>query len=162
MASKAGVFCYRAAVDPELVFKIINTLPMPIWLVWVLAPKSKISRFFCDALWPWAVLAGVYATLIVVAMTSGEGGGDLSSLAGLMEAFSSEWAVLAGWAHYLCFDLFVARWIMRDAPEGGYKLSPILILTLMVGPVGLLVYTLLRSWIGGGAESGDAKLSAAA
>ena len=71
-------------------------------------------------------------------------GASFSSLAGVMAGFDGEWTTLAGWTHYLCFDLFVARWIVRDAPDAGYKLSPILVLTLMFGPVGLLVYSALR------------------
>lgn len=134
-------------------FKIINALPMPIWLTWVLAPKSKAARYFCDALWPWAVLGAVYAALIAASL-GGEAGGSLSSLEGVMALFDGEWGALAGWAHYLCFDLFVARWIMRDAPEAGYKLAPILILTVMFGPVGLLSYAALRGWLGG-AEGRD-------
>ena len=131
-------------MDPELVFSIVNVLPLPIWLTWVLAPKSKLARYFTDILWPWMVLAALYLGLLVYAMSLPSTGGNFSSLAGIMAGFDSEWATLAGWTHYLCFDLFVARWIMREAPDAGYKLSPILILTLMVGPVGLLVFGSLR------------------
>ena len=139
-------------MDPELTFSIVSALPMPIWLTWVLAPKTKLARMFADALWPWALLGAIYLALLVFTMTLPDSGGDFSSLAGVMELFDSEWGTLAGWTHYLCFDLFVARWILRDAPNAGYKLSPILVLTLMAGPAGLLVYSLLRGWLGGGAE----------
>ncbi len=137
-------------MEPELAFTLINALPMPIWLTWVLAPRSRAARYFCTALWPWAVLALVYVVLIVVGLTQPGAGGGFSTLAGVMAGFDQEWLTLAGWAHYLCFDLFVARWMMRDAPTAGYKLSPILVLTLMFGPAGLLVYSLVRGWIGGG------------
>jgi hypothetical protein len=65
-----------------------------------------------------------------------------------MGLFRSEWAALAGWVHYLCFDLFVARWIMNDAPDAGYWLTPILFLTLMFGPIGLLCYLAARGPLG--------------
>ena len=131
-------------MNPELVFSIVNLLPMPIWLTWVLAPKSKLARYFVDTLWPWMVLAAIYLALLGYAMTLPGTSGDFSSLAGVMALFDSEWGTLAGWTHYLCFDLFVARWIMREAPDAGYKLSPILVLTLMAGPVGLLVFSALH------------------
>jgi len=51
---------------------------------------------------------------------------------------------LAGWQHYLCFDAFVARWMVNDAPDAGYKLSPVLLLTLFFGPCGMLLYLALR------------------
>ncbi|EDM78433.1 hypothetical protein PPSIR1_06276 [Plesiocystis pacifica SIR-1] len=139
-------------MDPELVFSIVNALPMPIWLTWMFAPRSKLARYFADALWPWLILAACYLALLGYALSLPGNGGNFSSLAGVMQGFTNEWAALAGWTHYLCFDLFVARWMIRDAPEAGYKLSPILVLTLMFGPVGLLVYAALRGWLTKGAE----------
>lgn len=136
-------------MDPELVFTIINTLPLPIWLTWVLAPKSKLARYFAEAMWPWMILAAIYLGLIAYGFSLPGDESDFTSLAGVMAGFDGEWVTLAGWIHYLCFDLFVARWIIRDAPDAGYKLSPILILTFMFGPVGLLAYGSLRSWITG-------------
>ena len=65
-----------------------------------------------------------------------------------MALFQSRWMTLAGWTHYLCFDLFVARWIMNDAPDAGYWLTPILFLTLMFGPIGLLCYLAVRGPLG--------------
>jgi len=65
----------------------------------------------------------------------------------VMKLFASPWVALAGWVHYLCFDLFVARWMLHDAPDAGYRLSPILCLTLLFGPAGLLCYLALRSWL---------------
>ena len=80
-----------------------------------------------------------------------QGSLDFSSLAGVMRLFDDPWSALAGWVHYLCFDLFVARWIMNDAPDGGYRLAPVLFLTLMFGPVGLLIYTIGRRFFRGSA-----------
>jgi hypothetical protein len=51
--------------------------------------------------------------------------------------------------HYLCFDLFVARWMMNDAPDAGYRLVPVLVLTLLFGPAGLLCYLAMRSSLQG-------------
>jgi hypothetical protein len=62
-----------------------------------------------------------------------------------MKLFAQPWVALAGWVHYLCFDLFVARWVMNDAPDAGYRLAPILLLTFLFGPAGLLCYLAVRS-----------------
>jgi hypothetical protein len=132
------------------IFSVVNLLPLPIWALWILAPRSRPSRVVASWLWPWQVLAVLY--LIFLCMAMGEGGApDFGSLAGVMALFDSEWGTLAGWVHYLCFDLFVARWIMNDAPDGGYRLAPVLFLTLMAGPVGLLLYTVARRFFRGGA-----------
>ena len=135
-------------MDPAALFQFVNLLPMPIWLLWMLAPSSHLSRRVARSVWPWVILA---AALPDRHHHEDEVGGDPSgffSLAGVMRLFDSPWMTLAGWTHYLCFDLFVARWIMNDAPDAGYWLTPILFLTLMFGPVGLLCYLAVRGPLG--------------
>ena len=62
----------------------------------------------------------------------------------MMGLFVSPWGRLTGWVHYLCFDTFVARWIVNQAPSAGYRLAPILFATMMFGPLGLLAFRLAR------------------
>jgi hypothetical protein len=64
-----------------------------------------------------------------------------------MVGFSVPHIVVAGWIHYLIFDLFVGAWETRDAQRRGIPhllVIPCLIVTLMIGPVGLLLYVLVR------------------
>jgi hypothetical protein len=133
-------------------FQVANVLPLPIWALWILAPRSAASRALARALWPWQILAALYLVCLVAAL-GGAGGGqgslDFGSLAGVMRLFDDPWGALTGWVHYLCFDLFVARWIVNDAPDAGYRLAPVLLLTLMFGPVGLLLYSLGRPFFRG-------------
>ena len=52
-----------------------------------------------------------------------------------------------GWIHYLVFDLFVGAWIGRDAIRRAiphWMVVPCLVVTLFIGPVGLLLYFLVR------------------
>jgi hypothetical protein len=72
---------------------------------------------------------------------------DFTTLAGIMALFDSPGGATIGWIHYLAFDLFVGIWIARNADV--HKISrwlqaPILFFTLMAGPIGLLLYLLLR------------------
>jgi ABA4-like protein len=136
-------------LDPAALFQVMNCLPVPIWLCWMAAPRSRVSRTLARTVWPWVVLASAYLLFIVVAIVGG--GLDpraFGSLDGVMHLFQSRWGTLAGWTHYLCFDLFVARWIMNDAPDAGYWLTPILFLTFLFGPVGLLCYLAVRGPLG--------------
>jgi len=136
-------------MDPAQLFQIVNVLPMPIWLLWMAAPSSRLSRTVARSIWPWVLLAAAYLAFIAIAIAQdGLGPRAFGSLEGVMRLFDSRWATLAGWTHYLCFDLFVARWIMNDAPDAGYWLTPILFLTLMFGPVGLLCYLTVRGPLG--------------
>ena len=64
-----------------------------------------------------------------------------------MLLFTSPTAVLGGWIHYLVFDLFVGAWIVRDARRESinhWLTVPLLFITLMAGPAGLMLYLLLR------------------
>jgi ABA DEFICIENT 4-like len=70
-----------------------------------------------------------------------------STLEGLASLQGSPWLLLAGWLHYLAFDLFVGAWEVRTARRDGIAhlaVVPSLILTFMVGPAGLLVFTVTR------------------
>jgi hypothetical protein len=137
-------------MDPAAIFQVMNLLPTPIWLIWMAAPSSRLSRTIARSLWPWAILGVLYVAFFAVAigMAGGMDPGAFGSLAGVMQLFDSPWMTLAGWTHYLCFDLFVARWIMNDAPDAGYWLTPILFLTLMFGPAGLVCYLAVRGPLG--------------
>lgn len=69
------------------------------------------------------------------------------SIEGLRALFMSDGGIVLGWTHYLAFDLFVGLWIGRDADAKGFsRLAqlPVLFLTLMVGPIGLLTWLLVR------------------
>ena len=73
--------------------------------------------------------------------------GSFASLAGVISLFKSPRVVLAGWIHYLAFDLMVGLFIVTDAVRQGIGhgwLLPVLLLTLMFGPAGLLMYLAMR------------------
>jgi hypothetical protein len=129
----------------DAVFYGMNLLVAPIWAAWILAPRSRVARYFAEALWPWVMLAACYVALIGFSMfvVGGKPGASMASLAGVMIIFDSEWHTLAGWMHYICFDAFAARWIVNDA-QPSYRLSPILVLTCLFGPAGLLLYLVKR------------------
>jgi len=133
-------------MDAATIFQVASVIPLPIWALWILAPGSHTARVLARSMWPWALLAVLYTGLAIVAFTRhGVDPAAFASLDGVRKLFASPWVALAGWVHYLCFDLFVARWMMNDAPDAGYRLAPILLLTLMFGPAGLLCYLALRS-----------------
>jgi hypothetical protein len=76
-----------------------------------------------------------------------EGFGAFGSLAGVKSALSVDGVLLAGWLHYLAFDIFVGSWEVRDAQRVGVPhllVIPCMLLTFMMGPVGLLTYLVLR------------------
>jgi len=74
--------------------------------------------------------------------------GGFSTLAGVGTLFSNPWLLLAGWMHYLAFDLLVGSWELEDAAERGiphWIVVPCLLLTFLFGPAGWLLYRIVRS-----------------
>jgi len=74
--------------------------------------------------------------------------GGFGSLADVATLFQKRELLLAGWIHYLCFDLFIGAWEVRDARRNGIPhlvVIPCLIMTFMLGPIGLLFYFAIRS-----------------
>ncbi len=72
----------------------------------------------------------------------------MRSLAGLTVLFSTPQAALMAWLHFLAFDLLVGAWLVRDSsrhqiPHG--FVVPALILTFMLGPLGLLLYLVTKA-----------------
>ena len=133
-------------MSPEKLFSLCGALVLPGWLLLVFLPRWRwTARLVCPVLIPLA-LAVVYLWLL--ATTFGRTPGDFGSLAGVSQLFQNPRALLAGWIHYLAFDLFVGSWEVRDAQRVGVHhllVVPCLALTFLFGPVGLLLYFSLRA-----------------
>jgi hypothetical protein len=131
-------------MTPEKLFSILNLMAIAGWLSLIFLPRARWASRVAPVAIP-ALLAVAYTALIVASLPWGEGG--FSSLAGVRALFANPWALLAGWAHYLAFDLFIGGWETRDAQRRGVPhllVVPALILTFLFGPAGLLLYLGVR------------------
>ena len=131
----------------ETLFSLANGVALLGWILLAFAPLGR-DRVVMAARAVGVLLAVTYTILLVRALTGGGFSGDLTTLAGLTEGFSRPEAVLVGWVHYLAFDLWVGSWAIEDAGKRRIPhlaMLPVLVLTLMAGPVGLLVYLALRT-----------------
>ena len=91
------------------------------------------------------LLALVYLFLIVFHF--GDGEGDFSSLQGVAKLFENPFALVAGWVHYLAFDLVVGSWILVNSQKHNIAhalIVPCLLLTFLFGPIGFMVYSIIR------------------
>ena len=150
----------------DTAFSLTNAVAMLGWAVLAFAPRTEFTRRLV-LLVPIALLCLAYAVMLIGlsgGWLDGEGQagglGDLMSnysVDGLMGLFQSRGGIVVGWTHYLAFDLFVGWWIAGDADRRGFprwRQVPVLFLTLMAGPLGLLTY-LVWTWLRKGA--GDAE-----
>ncbi len=132
-------------MTPESLFGLASQIVLPGWLLLVVLPRWKwTARFICAVLIP-ALLGLLYVYIILAHWGSSEGG--FGSLEQVSDLFQNPWLLLAGWVHFLSFDLFIGAWEVRDAQREGIHhllVVPCLFLTLMFGPIGLLLYLGIR------------------
>lgn len=120
---------------------------MTMWLLMIILPKWQVTRFLVDFKIIPILLSMVYATYITQSILAG-GGLDFGSLESVMKLFTKEDAVLAGWVHYLAFDLLVGMWILdqnKTIKIPHLILAPCLFGTFMLGPVGFLLFIIIRA-----------------
>lgn len=121
-------------------FSFVNVIVLPAWLMLVFMPRSRWTRIVAAYAVP-AALGIVYLTLLL--MNPPPDGAGFASIGQVERLFSSQWLLLAGWVHYLAFDLFIGAWEVRDATRLNIRhwfVVPCLALTFLIGPVGLLAY----------------------
>lgn len=138
----------------EQIFGFANLWAMLCWVVLAFAPKREqiVTPLFYAGV---GLLALSYAVLIVSLLGGMIGGGtgstggtpDFTTLAGVQALFDSQGGATIGWIHYLAFDLLVGIWVARNADRHGYLRIvqiPILFFVFMAGPLGLVMYLILR------------------
>jgi hypothetical protein len=128
----------------EGLFSTLNVLAMAGWLLLVAAPRDRRAIAAAGTVIP-ALLSGTY--LVLLALHIREAHGGFSSLHAVAELFSNSWLLLAGWVHYLAFDLLAGTWEATDAVARGisrWVVLPCLILTFLFGPIGWLSYQIVR------------------
>lgn len=132
----------------EQIFSIANLIALIGWILLAVAPRWFVTRKVVLSGAIPLLLSVAYLILIVLFFGRAEGGFD--SLSNVMKLFTDEWTVLAAWIHYLVFDMFVGIWEVRDAQKKGIShwfVIPCLVLTFMLGPIGFLLYSILRFFL---------------
>src|ERR1700730_18585605 len=133
-------------MSPEQLFSIANAIALVSWLLLAILPRRRwVSDVVTGKVVP-GLFAALYIGLVVAVFGRAEGG--FSTLAGVAALFTNSSLLLAGWVHYLAFDLLIGRWEVRDAQERGIPhvfVVPCLFLTFMFGPAGWLLYLTLAA-----------------
>jgi Domain of unknown function (DUF4281) len=133
-------------ISLETIYTIANNGVIPFWLLMAFAPfrwplvKLIIIVVVC-------LLAMLYVALFGVFVSSGSG--SFASLSGVSQLFSQPGLLLAGWVHYLAFDLLVGLWEREEAARIDISrvwLVICLFFTLMTGPMGWLLFMAVRSF----------------
>lgn len=133
-------------------FELSNLVVLPFWALMVLAPGWSVTRRLVAS--PWIVAPP--AVIYLIAILPGLGfilpevaNPQLARIQGLL---GTPTGTTVAWAHFVALDLFAGRWIYCDSRSRQYApfwVSPVLILTLLLCPIGLITYLAVRTLIGG-------------
>ena len=133
-------------MTPDQIFQLVNFVALAGWVLLAVLPgRPWVANTITAAVIP-SLLAAVYVGIVAVQWGGSEGG--FESLDQVARLFANRWLLLAGWVHYLAFDLFIGSWEARDARARGlphWLVLPCLFLTFMFGPAGWLLYMVMRA-----------------
>jgi hypothetical protein len=145
---KAAFMTAWLVMDPDTAFGWSNSVAALAWIALVLSPsKARWTP------WVWRITGralpvafGVVYAALLGFHWRGEGG--FNNLDDVRALFAVPGALAAGWVHYLAFDLFVGTWIAERSAQLGLShgwVIPLLLMTFMLGPMGLLGFVLVRA-----------------
>ena len=135
----------------EMIYLWLSFGVVPFWFILVFFPQSKVCGLFATSIFPFLILGSVYIYLLYYFFNTGYdfsenfelylGIYDLASL------FENEAFLILIWTHFLAINLFCAAWIVRDSQK--YFMSKYLnliplIITYFVGPLGIVIYWIIR------------------
>lgn len=132
-------------MDLELVFSVSGLVAM-VGLVFLLG--SPLIPTWSDRVAGTIVPVLLSVGYVALALQPNDAGGGFGSLAEVGQLFTNEAALMAGWIHFLAFDLFVGAWICRTARQVGIRfwfVLPVLPVTFLFGPAGYLAFSGVRA-----------------
>tara|TARA_B100000787_G_C15904997_1_gene170037 strand:- start:18 stop:491 length:474 start_codon:yes stop_codon:yes gene_type:complete len=135
----------------EMVYLWLNLGVLPFWFVLIFFPQSQISRVFITSIFPLLVLSLAYTYLLYIVYLDGY---DLLQnfklylgFAEILYLFENQSFLILFWVHFLAINLFCGSWIVKDSQMFGinkFLVSLPLIITYLIGPIGLTIYWLIR------------------
>lgn len=138
----------------QAIFGGANLVALACWGIMLLAPRNALSRsavMYCGV----GLLSLAYAVMLVLLVSgvvdghrvTDAGAGGFTSIEGVRALFGSDGGITLGWMHYLALDMFAGMWIARDADAKQVSRvvqAPVLLATFVAGPLGLLIWLVLR------------------
>ena len=135
----------------ENIYLIANLGIIPFWLLLILAPQSRATQILVNSIILPLILSTAYVYIIYQTILLDEPIFKIFnlylSLDNLYTVFATESFLLIFWLHFLALSIFLGSWVSRDAVKHNMSktiaLVP-LILIYFTGPLGLLLYWIIR------------------
>ena len=135
----------------ETLYYWINLGVLPFWLILIFFPQSYLCRFFVTSIFPVFILSGAYIFVLYKSyLNSYDFDANFNlylGLGSLSELFSNNLYLIVFWIHFIAINLFTGGWIVKDSQKFAINrillIAP-LIITYLIGPIGLFIYWLIR------------------
>lgn len=132
-------------MDFQFAFSVAGILAIVGWLVLLASPLMPVwSDRFAGVVLPAILSFGYFALLVLFPADAG----GFSTFDEVLELFTHPSSVLAGWVHFLAFDLLVGAWICRAGRRESisfWAILPCLPITFLFGPLGFLSFSGVRA-----------------
>jgi|TARA_Y200000002_G_scaffold159803_1_gene132026 hypothetical protein len=135
----------------EILYYWVNFGVLPFWLILIFFPQSNLCRYFVTSIFPILLLSGAYIFMLYKSYLSSYeflANFDLYlSISNLSNLFSNETFLMLFWIHFVSINLFTGGWIVKDSQKFGINkiiLFLPLLITYLIGPLGILVYWIVR------------------
>lgn len=135
-------------VTVATIFRLSSLLVMPFWALMLLLPRWRWTRRIMHSPFVSVAPAALYGVLVAPRLLEIWPALARPTLDGIALLLGSPAGATIAWIHFLAFDLFVGRWVYLDSQEkqiSPWFTTPLLFLTLMLGPLGFLLYLTVRS-----------------
>ena len=135
----------------EMLYFWVNLGVLPFWLILIFFPQSNLSKYFVTSFFPIFVLAGTYIFVLYKSyLNSYDFINNFNLYFGIenvLELFSNKTFLILFWIHFISINLFVGGWIVKDSQKfmiNKILIGLLLIITYFIGPIGLLIYWLIK------------------
>ena len=135
----------------ESIYLWTNFGLIPFWLMLIFFPQSYLCRFFVTSILPIILLSGAYIFVLYKSyLASYDFGGNFKLYLGLedlSELFTNNFYIMFFWIHFIAINLFTGGWMVKDSQKFSINkilLSVPLIVTYLIGPLGLFMYWLIK------------------
>ncbi len=135
----------------EMLYYWVNLGVLPFWLILIFFPNSNISKYFVTSIFPILILSGSYVFILYKSyLDSYNFINNFSLYLGidhLSDLFTDRSYLMMFWIHFISINLFTGGWIVRDSQKLSINkilVSIPLVITYLIGPIGLFFYWLIR------------------
>ncbi|MBD1164982.1 DUF4281 domain-containing protein [Pelagibacterales bacterium SAG-MED13] len=135
----------------DILYYWVNLGVLPFWLILIFFPQSHICKYFVTSIFPIFILSATYIFIFYKSYLNSYdflNNFDLYlGIENVSDLFTNKSFLMMFWIHFISINLFIGSWIVKDSQK--FAMSKILlivplIVTYLIGPIGLFIYWLIR------------------